>query len=49
MTIFHQSIPHILFQRNVDKTFKNLIGNFTVANKVETQFAYSISYVRQVA
>ena len=28
---------------------KTLFGNFMVANKVETQFAYSISYARQVA
>ena len=50
MTIFHLITPHDLSQWNVDKTFKeNLIGNFMVANKVETQFAYSISYARQVA
>ena len=34
MTIFQLITPFILFQLNLDKTFKNFIGNFTVANKV---------------
>ena len=32
MTIFHLITLHILFQWNLDKTFKNFIDNFTVAN-----------------
>ena len=35
--------PHILFPWNLDKTFENFIGNFTVAKKVKTQVAYRIS------
>ena len=37
------------FPMKCGQNCQNLTGNFTAANKVETQFAYSISYVRQVA
>ena len=43
MTIFHLITPHILFDLNLDETFKKFIGNFTVAKNVYTQVAYSIS------
>ena len=49
MTIFHLITPHILFDLNLDETFKNFIGNFTVAKNVYTQVAYSISWSTQVA
>ena len=37
MTILNLITPFILFQENLDKTFKNFIGNFIVANKVKLQ------------